>query len=485
LKQLLKQLLSESAIYGLSSMVSRFIGIFLIPLYTKVLSPADYGSLNLVNSSFYFITVLAVFGLDSASARWYYDNEYETDRKKTIATWFWFQFITSIIIAIILCCFAPYISNKILAAETPILFIIPAVGLITSILPSIVTNWLRYQRKAKHTVIFTFINMLLNVGLSIFLVLILKKGVLGILLSVLISNGLASLYVFNLMDDWIKPKYFSLSRLKEMLKFSLPLIPTAVAFWVLNSSSAFVIEHFHGKSEVGLYAIGSMVASAVTMVVGSFQMAWGPFAFSIIDKPEAKKTYSMVLTIYTILMSTTALGVALFAKEAIQLFTAKEYHSAYLVAGFLCFNAIIYGYAYIAIIGCNVVKDNKPLAVAVLLAALLTAILYFLLVPILKKEGAALSIILGYIIVPIYLFYKSQKVWPIPFKFSLTGIIISLSIILFSINILFFDQIGIVNSVLIKIVLMILFGCCNFLIVRKFYPNMMAEIKLIFNKKVS
>ena len=483
MKHLLKQLASESAIYGISSMVSRFIGIFLIPLYTKVLKPSDYGSLHLVNSTFYFITVLAVFGLDSASARWYYDTERTEERQKTFSSWFWFQFVASLIIALILIFSSNTISKAILKQESPILFIIPAIGLLTSILPNMVTNWLRYQRKAKHTVVFTLLNMIFNISLNILFVLVLKKGVLGILMALLISNSVASIYVISLMKDWIKPSSFDWNRLKEMLVYAIPLIPTAVAFWVLNSSSAFVIEHFHGKTDVGLYSIGAMVASAVTMVVGAFQMAWGPFAFSIIEKPEAKNTFSMVLTIYTLLMSTVALGIALFAKEAISIFTAKEYHNAYFVAGLLSFNAIIYGYAYIAVIGCNVVKDNKPLAVAILLASFLTAILYFFLVPSFNKEGAAISIIIGYTIVPVYLFYKSQKAWFIPFKFGLTIFILCNALILFLLNYYLFDNLSLWNGIIIKTVIMIIFLIINSFITLRIYPHLIHAIKEKISKK--
>ncbi|MBK7588372.1 MAG: oligosaccharide flippase family protein [Bacteroidetes bacterium] len=149
MKYLLKQLAGESLIYGISSMLSRFIGIFLVPLYTRLLLPADYGALSLVNSTFYFIIVLAVFALDSAAARWYYDTEDINERKKTIASWFWFQLISSLILCSIIVLCSPLLSKYILKDSTKnILFIIPALGLLANILPTMVSNWLRFQRKA-------------------------------------------------------------------------------------------------------------------------------------------------------------------------------------------------------------------------------------------------------------------------------------------------------------------------------------------------
>jgi O-antigen/teichoic acid export membrane protein len=434
MKKLIKQLLGESAIYGISSMIAKFISLFLVPLYTSLISPAEYGELSLVNTTFYFIIVFAVFAMDNSAARWYYDTEDVTERKKTVATWFWFQLSVSVVLASVVIGLSSYLSQWILHNNSSIFFILPACGLLSSILPTIVSNWLRFQRKAIHAVVFTLSNVCINVVLNLWFVYHLKLGVQGILTATLLSNCIASIYVFTLLHGWIKFSFFSLDRLKEMLRFAMPLLPTSIAFWVLNSSSSYIIEFFHGKAEVGLYSVGNMIAAAVTMVVGAFQMAWGPFAFSIIEKPEAKNTFSVILTLYSVVMSFVALTVALFAKEALQIFTNERYHSAYDVAGILAFNGIIYGYAYIASIGASIAKDNKPLAIGVLFAAILTAFLYFLLVPTFGKEGAACSMALGYTIVPIYLFYRSQKLWHITFKFGITvfSFLLAIAIFIFS-----------------------------------------------------
>ncbi len=441
MKKLLKQLLGESAIYGISGMVSRFISIFLVPLYTKILLPADYGKLSLVNSTFYFVTVLSVFAMDSASARWYYDDKDEEKRKSVMATWFWFQLGMSALMALILILSSTVLSSWIMEdSQDYILFIIPALGLITSILPTMASNWLRYQRKPVHMVVFTIANVLINVGLNVWLVLYLSWGIKGILIASLLSNAMASLYVFFIMKDWIRLNYFSKTKWKEMFKYALPLVPTSFAFWILNSSSSFVLNYFHGKEEVGLFQLGSMVASAVAMIVGAFQMAWGPFAFSIIDKPNAKQVIAFVLTAYGVIMCSGALFVALFSREVLIIFTNEHYYDAYLTAGILAFNGIIYGYAYIAVLGCNMVKDNKPLAYSVLLASIVTALGYILLVPVYGKIGAALSMVIGYLVVPVYLFYKSQQVWPFPFKFGIALIIFGLAVSCYLIYLLTFQE---------------------------------------------
>lgn len=106
----LKQITGDSLIYGISGVVSKMIGIFLVPIYTRLFLPKDYGIINLVNTTFILLTILIVCGLDSSFARWFYDSEDETERKRSFAAYMWFQLFLSIIIAAIIILLSPSIS---------------------------------------------------------------------------------------------------------------------------------------------------------------------------------------------------------------------------------------------------------------------------------------------------------------------------------------------------------------------------------------
>ena len=434
MKKLIRQLASESAIYGLSGILTKLINVFLVPLYTRILLPSDYGVLNLINTTFYFVGIFVVFALDNSVARWFFDNEDEKERKKPVASWFWFQFAVAVFVAIIFILLSSPLSKLIVNKDLSQLFIIPSITIISSILPTIIWNWLRLQRKPWLTVGLSTASILLTITLNVVFTIVLKMGIKGILLAALVSNSVYSLVAIALMKDWLNWKYFSLDVLKKMLIYALPLLPTSLAFWILNSSSAYFLNAYWTKDEVGLYSIGSSIASAVSIVIGAFQMAWGPFAFSIMNKPEAKRVYSTVLTLYTLVATFTALTVALFSKEVLLIFTTSKYYPAYLVSGILSFNAIIYGFAYVGSIGSSIAKKTSPVAIAVLLGSVLTVVSYFLLVPHLGKEGAAISTLIGYTIIPIYVFYRSQKLWQIPYKFFPAIIILCAALGLFILN---------------------------------------------------
>lgn len=431
MRKLLQQLVGESAIYGLSGMAAKIIGVFLMPLYTQVLTPSDYGELNLVNNTFFFISLFVVFGLDNSAARWYYDTEDRTERKKTITAWFSFQLLFSVFLCVLLVFFSSSISSLIVDSDNYLLFVIPALGLLANVVPSILTNLLRFQRKSRQTVIFTLIISLFNVSLNILFVLFLKIGVIGILLSALISNATGTIYGYFILKDWVDLSLFSWKRLKDMLIFAYPLVPTVLAMWVLNSMSSYIIGTYCGKHDVGLFQVGITISSAISLIVGAFQMAWGPFAFSIHKKPEAKRTYSLVLTLYTALTSFLSLAVGLFAKELLEVFTTPDYYEAAFVIGILSFNNMATGLMYIANIGPSIAKTNKPIAVAIFIGAGISVVLFFMLIPSIGIVGAAIGTLTGTMLIPVYVFYKAQKMWHVPYKFGLVFFIILFAMSLF------------------------------------------------------
>ncbi len=482
MKSLLKQLVGESAIYGISGIITKFIGIFLVPLYTNVFEPSDYGMINIINSFFFFVGILVVFALDNSAARWFYDTEDPEDRKKTISSWFWFQLTFTAIVCTGIILFSGILSHKLLHVNDPDLFIVSAISVFTGALPIIVQNWLRMQRKAVHTVVFSLLYSLLTIGLTIYFVLLEKSGVIGVFYAVVISNTAASIYCVFLLKSWIAIKYLSVKRLKEMLRFALPLIPTSIAFWVINSSSTFVLDYFYDLDEVGIFQLGLTISSAVTLFTSSFQMAWGPFAYSIIQKDNAKEVYSAVLTAYAIIANFIALLVALFAYELLVVFTTPNYYGAYLVAGLLAFNSTIYSYVYIIGIGNGIVKDNKPLAVSVLLSALVTTGLLLVLTPMYSKTGTAVSMIIGNLIIPVYVYFSAQKRYYIPYKIILALALCGLSFGLYLLYLLIQTDVSYIN-VLIKGILIIgyiissfvtlyLWDRKSFEAIKRFYDNL-------------
>lgn len=427
----LKQLAWESIVYGLSGVVSRFLNIILVPIYTRVFSPQDYGVMSLITTTMTLISVFVVLALDSATGRWYWDTIDSDDRKTTLASWAWCQITVSLAFGALVFALSSRLGQELVRrSDAGLYFRLTALALPLSALGTVVTNWLRIQRRPWATMGFSVGVNLFNILLVIFLVIILHWGLTGIYVAQVATALIGTAIALALLRDWVHPRRFQWPRLKVMLRFAFPLIPAAAAYWAVNLSGRYFIQFFSSTLEVGLYEVGNAVASVVALATAAFQQAWGPFAMSIHEQPEAKQVYASTLLFYLWLTCLASTTVSLFAPELLHIFTTEAYVGAGRVASFLAFGYVMIGLGYIAVIGPTIVKTTKPYGFAVIVAAILTIGLNFLLVPHFGKEGSAIATLLAQTFVPIYVFYRSQKLYPIPYRFG-TGIgILALSGIL-------------------------------------------------------
>jgi len=427
----LRKLAGESVVYGLSSVISRFLAIFLVPIYTRVFTPEDFGVTSLIASTMSLVAMFIVLGLDQSAHRWYWDTENIEDQKKTLASWTWCQILIALMFAFVIWALSEFLGDTLIRREdAKMYFRLSAMTLPLGVLGVVITNWLRMQRRPWATVSFSLGTNLFNVLLTITLVVVFDWGLKGIYTAQLVSAALATVIAVILMRDWIHPKAFEWLRLKEMMTFAFPMVPASLAYWIVNLSWNYFIQGFSSTAEVGLYQVGNYVASIVALITGAFQQAWGPFAMSIHKDPGAKKVYADVLLAFLWITCLLSVGLSLFSHEILMVFTTESYVGASRVVGILAFNYVGIGLSYIAVIGSAIAKTTKPYGHSILLAAILSIALNLILVPRLGKEGAALATLIAQSIVPVYVFYYSQKLYPIPYQFGVALKIIVFSIIL-------------------------------------------------------
>ena len=457
LKQL-KQLGSDSLIYGLSGVVTRMISIFLIPIYTRLFVPEDYGIINLINTTFFLLGLLVVCALDNSASRWFYDSKDEADHKQTFGTWIWFQFILSVAVAVVIILLSPYLVNTFFKEDgKPIYFILPAITLITNILPAVINNWYRVHRRPLATVLFSLFQSIVTIGLSVLFVIVFRWHITGVFAALAISSAIFSLVALQQMHGWFSTKYFSKQRLTVMLKYAVPFIPAAIAYWLLNSTDSYFIAFFKDKAEVGLFGIGAGLASGIALFTMAFQQAWGPFAFSIMNDENAKQVYANVFLLYGYVTGFLAALLMLFAPEILMILTAPAYHDAAWVAGILSYNLVLIGFTYIASIGISIAKITAPYGIAMLFATILTIILDIILIPKFGKEGSAIATVAAQLIVPAYLFYKGNQVYPIKYKYvEVLLAIVSMALLVVAVRFISFETLGLQIAVKIAASFMML-----------------------------
>ncbi len=417
----IKSLASDSVIYGLSNVVSRMISIWLIPMYTYIFTPSDYGILTLINNTFFLVGILSICALDSSASRFFYDNENELDRKIIFASWFWFQLFISTLLGLVMLISCPLASTYLFELplkKVGLLWTLACGTLIVNILPNILLNWYRLQRKPVSTVWFSISQSLFTIGLTMLFVLYLKMHIVGVYMALFISGFCFSIIALVNLKSWLHVSFFDRTKIRTMLRFSFPLMPAALAYWMLNSTDSYFLLYFTNKTEVGLFSIGASFASGMYLFTGAFQQAWGAFAYSILHEKDAKQTYANVFLIFGSVSSILILIMFLFSPEMLVLFTNAKYYDAAWVVPILSLNIILIAITYIASLGANIAKTSLPYSYSIMAASFLNIILNILLIPIWGKEGSALATVFAQLLVPIYLFRKSQSLYFIPYKFK-------------------------------------------------------------------
>lgn len=411
----------DTLVYGVAGTIGRFISIFLVPLYTRVFSPAEYGIMAMLGSFTGLVSTLIVLGLDSASARWYYDAPAEGDvqRKEVISTWFWSQMFVGLIVTALIVLFAEQLAQMMLDSHKySVILILAMLAIPLSTFTKVLINWLRYQRRPWSTMIFTLASSLALIAVTVLFVLVWRWGLAGLYWAQLVvAAGMAAAAVLVLRSS-IAPRFISRSVLKEMLVFGLPLVPAAVAAWVTASADRFFLKAYRDATEIGVYAIAVTLASGVALVTNAFQMAWGPFAFSIWPEENSSRVYSKVLSIYVVVGCLLGTAVSLFAPLLLRILTSPAYYGAATSVPWLAFSYLAIGASYIGALGCGIVKSSIPVAVSIFVGAALNTGLNFILIPLWGRDAAAFSTFTAYAAAAVYVFVASQRLYRIPYRFK-------------------------------------------------------------------
>jgi O-antigen/teichoic acid export membrane protein len=414
----LRSLAGDSLVYGLSSIIARFISIWLTPIYTRILTQDDYGTMSLVTATIALIQTVASLALDNAAARWFFDASADDapGRRRPFATWTWAHLSVALTASLALIALASPVSRGLSQSDALAPWLrLAALTIPMGVASSVAMTWLRMQRRPWLTVACVTGTTVLQIALTLLFVVGLRRGLSGIYWAQLIAGGVYVVVSVAVAKEAMHPRLFSAPLLRQMLRFSLPLIPAALAYWVVGSIDRFFIQRYVSTAEVGIFGIGSSIASLVTLAVWAFQQAWGPFALSIHQEADARRTYGAVFLGYCAGGSLAVAGLSLFAPVAIRIFATPAYDRASHVVGALAMSYVLMGLSSIVGIGYTIAKSSRPTAAAVGVSALVTVGLNALLVPKLGMVGSAIATLVGQGAQPAMLLSRARSVYHIDF----------------------------------------------------------------------
>jgi O-antigen/teichoic acid export membrane protein len=411
----LRRLGRHSAIYGVGGIVSRVLAVFLLPLYTRYLTPSDLGAVGLLVALSALLVTILRLGISSAFFRFYFDAKDEAGRRLVVQTSFWFTMAMATLgLAGGLLLAYPIAELLSLQGEEE-LVAAAFVGLWAQMNYEQQTALFRVEERSTAYVLASLTNVAITVGATVVLVVVLEQGALG----VIVGNWIGTLTVYAILLGVHRPQLglaFSRPLLREMNRFGVPLVPAALALIAIHFGDRFFLEELVGLEEVGLYEIGVRIASAMVLLLTAFRLAWPAFAYSISDDAEAKRTYAFVLTYLVLIASWLALALGLLSPWLVRLLATEPFYEGSRVVGVLAFGTVAYAAYIVMAIGVGRAKRTQFNWVIAGLAAALSVSLNLVLVPEYGMIGSAASQAAAYASMFALMSWYAQRVFPTPYQ---------------------------------------------------------------------
>lgn len=385
-----KKLISNSIIFTLGNIGSKLIAFLMVPLYTYTLSSSEFGQVDVLITTVNLFLPIATLSIFDAVFRFAMDKDANQN-----------SILTSGLIVTIMLAFVGMLFYPILAffnIPNALYFILI---LVTMSLFTLIQNFARAIGKSKLYATSGIVNGLVFASLNVFFLVVMKIGIVGYLLSYLISLICATVYVSLMLKIWkyIKFDYFSKNIVKQMLRYSIPLIPNSLAWWFTNDASRFFILSYVGVAGNGIFAVANKIPSLLNMLFNIFTQAWQISAVEEFDSNDSSAYYS---SIFNRLQSFLFLiiGVLLIViKPTLQIVISSNFPDVWKFVPILLFSAVFANLSAFLGTVFLAAKKTSGLFTTTIVGMIINIVLSWILTPYFGINGTALGGAIGFCIV--------------------------------------------------------------------------------------
>ncbi len=437
-----KQLAKNTIIIFFGKVCTQLISFFLLPLYTSYLATKEYGLVDLIQTYVTLLVPIITMELEMSIFRYLVDSRgKEKNTKKLISNNFFVLGISLTLFSIlyvIVTCFV----------NIPFRWLI-LVDIIVCVLSG---NFLQIARGFGKTLDFSIsciLTGLTTVISNIILICVFHMGAEGMIISMALANFVCSLYLFIRLKLFskINLKLKDKKLLKEMYKYSIPLVPNGISWWIVNVSDRTIISFILNASANGLYAISNKFPTIISSLTGIFNLSWAESAALHINSKDRDEFFSDVFN--TIMKLFTALGIGMIAcmPFVFPILINSKYNDAYNYIPYLVLGTVfnvaicLYSQVYLA------KKLSKQVAYTAIIGAIINIVLNLLFIKTIGLYAASLSTAISYFVMMVYRHIDLKKYVNIKIK---KGFIIN-TMILFAYSIFMYYQ----HDILLNIISLI------------------------------
>ncbi|MBQ7984702.1 MAG: oligosaccharide flippase family protein [Bacteroidales bacterium] len=454
----IKKLAGQTAVYGVPTIVGRFLNYFLVPLYTYNIATQDYGMVSELYAYVAFLMILLTYGMETAFFRFSQDN----DKDKVFNTAMLSLLCsTSLFLIVTFVCLKP-ITAAMEYQGHPSYIVLFLLILAVDALKAIPYALLRRENRPKRFALIKTTDIFSNIIFNLFFIALCpvlyrqnhawitswfnpNDLVFYIFLSNLIACVIA---MVMLLPEYKKFRFDAdLKLLKKMLSYGFPVMIGGLAGMVNETFDRIALKHLVNvpedltdqaqisqwkMSQIGIYGACYKLSVVISLFIQAFKFAAEPFFFSKMKKDNAKQSYSSVMTAFVIFLCFVFLVVMGYI-DIFKYFMGSQYRQGISVVPVLLMANIFLGIYYNLSIWYKVTDKTKWGAVISIIGAVITLAGNYLLVPVLSYTGAAVTTLVCYVSIAVICYCLGQKYYPVDYKVKRCLMYVFLSVALFGV----------------------------------------------------
>lgn len=402
-----KKLFSNTILYTIGEVVPRIIAFLMMPIFTRYLTPTDYGILSYTNSVIAFIYVFCTLSLNTYVLRFYFDCKSEEEKKKLIGNIFVFIALVNAVVLLLLGFTMPFVIEK----------------------AKIAVPWNPYFRLA---IINNFLESFSIIPMVYFRVKQNVKAFVGISVGRCVAQYLATFILLVPFGMGVMAQYYgrlftllpffflyvavicfngtinlNWKQIKAGLKYSIPLLPGSISYLALTSFDRIILERYVSLEIIGIYNIAYTIAFALNMVIQSFYRALEPDIFQKYNVETVEKVFVPYMrkmnNIYNFALYAMALLLSLFSKEALMIVASEKYYSAVIYVPPVLVGVILAGRKLM--IDCALAAEKRSVVsgVGTMIGAGISILTNLILIPNIGVLAAPIALTVSYISMNVFL----------------------------------------------------------------------------------
>lgn len=406
-----RKLISNTFIFAVGTFSSKVLVFLLMPLYTNVLSEEQFGMVDLMVQVGNFLLPVVSCGIINGIIRFGLDKYY---KKSDVFTTGFLTIFAGFGILLLL---EPLLSHIPYLKENTFLIY---VFVLMSSLRSLCSQFVRAKGYVKLYALDGILSTATTIFFNVLYLVVLKWGINGYMLAMISADTLSSIFLFYLagLRHYLRFRHLNLSTAREMLRYSVPLIPNSIFWWINNMASRYLIAWFLGAQANGLFAVAYKIPTIIVLMSNIFMDAWQMSAVSDTSSKRAS-FFTHVFLCYQALICTAASSLILFSKVITKILVSDAFYPSWRFIPFLLLSTVFSCMS--TFLGSVYMVEKKSVLnfITTGIGALVNvALSFFLIQTDLQANGAAVATFVSYLLVFLLRVVDTKRFLPMKFHFS-------------------------------------------------------------------